>query len=172
MPKYPLSMRVLHWLIAVMIIGMLAAGLIMEDLSHDNPARGLVYSLHKSFGITILALVLIRIAVRLRGPVPTLPQAIPARERILAHAGHWALYGFMLAMPLSGYLMSTFYGRPVLWFGVPLPRLVGVRPDDGALARNFHSYAAYALIAMLVVHIGAVILHYVRQRVNLLTRMW
>ncbi len=121
--------------------------------------------------MTVLGLVIVRIMVRIASPAPPLPEAIPKTERVLAHLGHLALYGFMLAMPVSGYLLSTFYGLPVKWFGITLPRLVGVNRQDGTLAADFHAYAAYALMGVLTLHIGAVLLHWLKQRVNLLSRM-
>lgn len=170
--KYSLTIRILHWLMAAMIIGLLAVGLIMAGMSRSDPLRGTLYSLHKSFGITVLALAFLRVALRLKEAAPSLPQTIPAIERLLAKLGHLALYGFMFLMPVSGYVMSASYGLPVRWFGVTIPRLVSIDKTRGALAGDIHTFAAYALIGMLLVHVGAVILHYVRHRVNLLRRMF
>ena len=169
--KYPLSIRILHWLMAIIIICLLAVGLIMSDMPKTDPLRGTLYSLHKSFGVTILMLFVLRLALRLKLGKPPLPDSIPRSERILAELGHWALYGFMVAMPVSGYLMSTSYGLPVKWFSLALPKLVGIDKDRGMLASDFHTYAAYALIALLVLHVSAVLLHYVKHRTNLLRRM-
>ena len=169
--KYPLPIRILHWLMALMIIGLLAVGLYMTGLSHDNPQRAQLYSLHKSFGITVLMLAVMRLGFRLKQKAPALPAAIPPTERKLGELGHWALYGFMFVMPLSGYLMSTYYGLSVKWFGAALPKIVGVNKLRGGLASDIHTYAAYALIGMLALHMGAVALHYFKERVNLLRRM-
>jgi cytochrome b561 len=170
--KYPAAIRILHWLMALMIIGLLTAGLVMTDMQRDDPNRSLVYGLHKSFGLTVLMLAILRFALKVKLGAPPLPGVIPARERLLASLGHWALYGFMFAMPVSGYLMSASMGLPVKWFGAALPKLVSVDRVRGRLAGDFHAWAAYALIGLLALHVGAVLLHYFKERVNLLKRMW
>lgn len=169
--KYPLIMRGLHWLIALMIIGLLVLGLYMAALPHDAPNRNDLYLLHKSVGVTVLGLAFIRLICRLTLEHPALPDSIPKLQRVLAELGHWALYGFMFLMPVSGYVMSTSYGLTVKWFGITLPKLIGINKDRGMLAADIHKFAAYALIAMLVAHVGAVVLHYLQHRVNLLKRM-
>jgi len=169
--RYPLSIRILHWLMALMIIGLLAAGLIMVKLPH-GPDRDFVFALHKSFGLTVLALAFLRVAYRLRLGAPPLPGIIPAVERFMARLGHLALYTFMFVMPISGYVMTaSFAVKPVNWFGIPLPHLIGIDRDRGKLADEIHEWAAYLLIAMIVLHVGAVLLHYLKQRINLLQRM-
>ncbi len=169
--KYPLVIRILHWLIALTIIALLAVGLFMTGLSKSDPLRGTLYGLHKSFGITVLMLAALRLPLRMILGAPPLPETIPAMERILAHLGHWALYVFMFLMPVSGYVMSTSYGLTVHWFGIALPKLVGVDKARGELFSDIHTYAAYALIGLIAVHVGAVILHYYRHKENLLKRM-
>jgi cytochrome b561 len=169
--KYSREIRLLHWLMAAIIIILLAVGLIMTGLQKSDPLRGTLYALHKSFGVTVLLLAVIRLVLRLSQGAPALPEVISKAERCLAKLGHWALYGFMFVMPLSGITMSMSYGLSVKWFGLPLPHLMGVDKVRGALAGDIHSYAAYALIGMIALHAGAVVIHYYRQRVNLLKRM-
>jgi cytochrome b561 len=169
--KYSLAIRILHWLMALMILGLLTVGLIMTGVPRGTPLHNTLYSLHKSFGLTVLALVFLRLSLRFMSDAPPLPETIPAIERLMAKLGHIALYGFMFLMPVSGYIMSASYGLPVRWFGITIPRLVSIDKARGALAGDVHHFAAYALIAMLVMHVGAVILHWFRQRVNLLKRM-
>ncbi len=169
--KYPPSIRILHWLIALCIICLLIVGLYMTGLQKADPLRGTLYGLHKSFGITVLMLAALRLVLRLKLGKPPYPAAIPVSEQKMADLGHWALYGFMFAMPISGYLMSTSFGLPVKWFGLTLPKLVGIDKARGALSADFHQYAAYTLIAVLVIHVSAVALHYFKHRTNLLKRM-
>jgi cytochrome b561 len=170
--KYPCAMRILHWLMALLIIGLLILGLIMSNQPRGAPNHGMLVSLHKSFGLTVLALAVLRLGIRLAQSVPPLPEIIPALQRIAAHLAHWALYGFMFVLPISGYIMSTSYGLPVRWFGYTLPKLVGVDKDRGELAWDVHSWGAYALIALIVLHVGGVIVHYLSHHINLLRRMW
>jgi cytochrome b561 len=169
--KYPLSIRILHWLMALIMIGLLCVGLYMEGLPKEDPMRGALYSLHKSFGVTVFLLFLIRWFLRARLGVPELPDVITAIEKLSAKLGHYALYGFMAAMPLSGYLMSSFGGRPVKLFGLELPNIVEKNPELSGFFREFHKYAAYTLIIALTLHVLAVIYHRVKERVNLLSRM-
>lgn len=170
--KYAASIRILHWLMAVIILTLLAVGLIMTGLQRDDPLRPLLFSLHKSFGLTILMLLCLRLWFRLHSQVPPLPASIPAYEQWLAHISHWALYGFMLVMPLSGYLLTAFHGMPVKWFGLELPRVVSIDKANGSLAGDVHYYAAYSLMVLLGLHVLGVIKHYMFERLNLLKRMW
>ena len=156
---------------AAMIIGLLVAGFVMVDVPKTEPMHHTLYSLHKSIGITIIMLALLRLGSWLRFGAPLLPDAIPAPHRRFAHVGHWAFYGFMVLMPVSGYVMSISNGQPVKWFGSALPRLLSEDKTRGAMAGDIHAYAAYILIGMLVLHAGAVIWHYFFERVNLLRRM-
>lgn len=169
--KYPLSIRILHWLMALLIIGLLCLGLYMEGLPKEDPMRMTLYGLHKSFGVTVFILFLLRWFLRARLGVPPLPDAITAFEKLSAKLGHYALYVFMAAMPLSGYLMSSFGGHPVKLFGLELPNVVEKNPDLSKFFREFHEYAAYTLSAVLSLHVFAVIYHRVKERVNLLSRM-
>jgi len=171
MPKYPLAIRVTHWLMAIIIIGLLCVGLIMTSLPKEDPLRNTLFMLHKSFGILVFILFFVRIFFRVRlGGLP-LPEVIPPLERTLAHAGHHTLYLFMVIMPLSGFLMTEAFGRPVPFFGLTMPKVIGVDKDLGHLLDGVHDYGAYILIAILVLHVGAVIWHRVKEHVNLLDRM-
>jgi cytochrome b561 len=170
--KYPLAIRILHWLIAFIIIGLLIAGLIMTGMEKDNPNRSLLYSLHKSFGVTIIFLAVLRLTLRLWLGTPPLPSTIPAQERRLAHFGHWGFYLFMFGMPITGYMLSNSFGLSVHWFGVNLPRLFDVDRARGEFAANLHEYGAYTLIGLITLHVAGVIKHGWKERINLLSRMW
>lgn len=171
MPKYPLGIRILHWLMALIIIGLLCVGLYMTGMSKDDPLRGTLYMLHKSFGVIILVLFFVRLLWRLGAGVPALPDVIPAAERNAAHLGHYALYLFMIGMPLSGFIMSQAGSYPVVFFGITLPRLMEKNPPIGKLMDTIHDYGAYTLIALLCLHVAGVVFHRVKERVNLLQRM-
>ena len=164
--KYPLSLRILHWLIALIIISLIAVGLIMADLPKDDPNRNLLFMLHKSFGVTVLGFAFLRLFIRLRYSVPPLPQVIPAIKRLMANMGHYALYGFMFAMPISGYVMTNSYGRSVPWFGLTMPKLWDIDLARGNVSKLFHEYAAYYLIGLITLHVGAVVLHFVKHRIK------
>lgn len=158
--KYHPFSRLLHWLMAAIIIFLLGLGIYMADfLSKEAPNRMEIYSLHKSLGVLVLILVLVRIVNRFVNKVPALPDSINKLERIAAHLAHFALYALMIIIPLSGCLMSNYFGYPVHFFGIELPLLVEKNPEFGMFFHEAHKYAAYTLIAVLSLHILGVIKH-------------
>ncbi len=165
----------LHWLIALLIIGMLALGFLMEDF--PGSIRPLAYTLHKSTGITILALSLFRLVWRLLNPPPALPAAMPRHLKLAAKATHWLFYVLILAMPLSGWLMvsaSQKYPTVFFWIGeVPfIPMPTGI--DGKATAHMFgdyHLWFAYSTLLLLALHLGAALKHHFVDRDTVLTRM-
>lgn len=170
--KYSLSMRVIHWLMAVIVISLLIIGLVMTDISRDDPLRKTLYDLHKSFGIIVFLLCILRILVRSRATVPPLPEIIPLIERVLARSGHYLFYLLMLAMPVSGYLMVNSFGFSVKLFGIDLPKIVNADREFGSLMSDFHSAAGFTFIGIIGLHVMGVIKHYLKERVNLLRRMF
>jgi cytochrome b561 len=169
--KYSLEMRVLHWLMAVAFFGMLIVGFTVSGIPKNEPTRHLYLGLHKSFGITLFALAALRLALRLSARGPSLPDSIPSMQRAIAHAAHFAFYTLMFLMPMSGYVMSISMGQPVRWFGLALPRLLVEDRARGLIAGNVHAVAAFVLVALLVLHLGAVAWHYFIGRLNLLQRI-
>ena len=169
--KYTLEIRVLHWLMAIAFVGMLIVGFIVSGIPKNEPARHLYLGLHKSFGITLFALAALRLMSRLFTAAPSLPDAIPSRQRAVAQVAHVAFYGLMFLMPVSGYVRSISMGQPVRWFGLEMPRLLTEDHPRGLIAGNVHAVAAYALVVVLVLHVGAVAWHYVFDRMNLLRRI-
>ena len=145
-----------HWLVALLVIGMLAMGLWMDGLK-AGPDKLNIYALHKSVGITVLALVVLRLIWKLSNPHP---QALPTHqqwEKFLAKLVHVFLYFAIIGMPLSGWIMSSAKGFPVSVFGwFTLPDLVEPSKDIGKLAKEFHELTAFALIGAIVLHfVGA-----------------
>lgn len=165
----------LHWLIAAAIIGMLIVGKYMHGLPDSNADKFTLYQLHKSFGITILALTVVRIAWRLMHPAPPLPASMPVWERWAAHLSHFALYGFMLGLPLTGWLRVSADSLqiPTLWFGLfEVPHLpVGIDNDVAHVAHDTHELLGNALILLLIVHVAAALKHHFWDRDSVLKRM-
>lgn len=152
-------MRWMHWIIALLIIFMLALGFYMTNINREDPDHLKFYELHKSIGSMILILVFFRITLRFLKPVPPLPDTIDNVTQSLAHLGHLALYVLMILMPLSGYLMSNFFGFHVLMFGIPMPTLVSANFEMGNLFSEIHEILGFVFIAVLGIHIAAVIKH-------------
>lgn len=158
--KYALSSRIIHWLMAAVILFLLALGIYMtEFLPKDSPNHLQVYELHKSFGVLALALIFVRVTNRLIKKAPPLPNTMPKYEQILAHLGHIGLYVLMLVVPLSGFLMSNSFGFPVKFFGIELPMLIATNFDNGKIFSEVHELAAYALLGLVIAHVAAVIKH-------------
>jgi cytochrome b561 len=158
--KYSLSSRILHWLMAAIILFLLGLGIYMADfMSKEAPNRLDIYNLHKSFGALVLGLVFIRIVNRLICKAPALPNSLPKIEKIMAHLAHAALYLLMIAVPLSGYLMSNLFGYPVNFFGLILPNIIEANPDLGMKISESHGVFAYILLGFIVLHVAGVIKH-------------
>ncbi len=158
--KYALTSRILHWVMALLIIFLLGLGIYMSDfLSKDSSNRLEVYNLHKSLGVLVLILVFLRIINRLLTTTPALPFAISALEKKLAKFGHFALYFLMITTPLSGYLMSSFAGYPVKLFAIELPNFFEANFEFAGFFAETHELSAFSLLGLIVIHILAVIRH-------------
>lgn len=169
--EYGAVAKSFHWLIALLVIIMLGVGLYMSGLD-PSPKMFQIYALHKSLGITILFLVILRLLWRLTNGVPIPLPNHKAWEKILAKIIHSLLYLSLLAMPLSGWIMSSAKGFSVSvfnWF--TLPDLV--KPDDhlAELAVEFHELVAYSLIGMILLHIAGALKHHLIDRDDTLRRM-
>lgn len=158
--KYAVSSKLIHWFMAALIIFLLALGFYMEEfLSKEATNRMEIYNLHKSFGVVALIFIAVRIINRLIFAVPALPNSMPKIEKALAHLGHLALYILMILMPISGYLMSNSFGYPVKLFAIEMPKIAETNFDLGKIYGTIHGLAAYCLLAVLSLHIIAVIKH-------------
>lgn len=169
--RYPCLLRALHWLIALLILGLLAVGFYMEDLP-ASPDKFAIYGLHKSIGIVVLGLVIIRILARLRGPIPPPLPSHKKWEVNLAHLIHGIFYLAMLGMPLSGWAMSSAGGHPVTLFGLNLPPLVGEDKALGAIMRDIHGILALIFVGGIALHVAGALKHHFIDRDGTLTRMW
>lgn len=164
--------RAFHWSIAALIVVQAVIGLSMVQLGL-TPAKLRVFALHKSIGITILALVLLRIAWRLSERRPADPVGMSRWQVSAARATHLALYVLMLAVPLSGWWFNSTSNAPLVWFGwFELPSLTaGFEPLWKPRALLLHQTLFWALAALLAVHVGAALWHHFRRRDEVLKRM-
>ena len=179
--RYTRTAVVLHWLVALLIVVNVALALSADSLP-DEWVRPVIDT-HKSIGITVLGLVLLRILWRLGHPPPALPRRYPRWERIGAHAAHGVLYALMLLLPLSGWLHDSAWKdaatHPMHLFGVvPWPRIGFVmnlapatREPLHDLFGNFHTAFGYILYAMLALHILGALKHQWLDRERELQRM-
>ncbi|MBV8662836.1 MAG: cytochrome b [Hyphomicrobiales bacterium] len=150
--------RFLHWLMAACILAMLFIGVGM--VATVKPKYLALISIHKSLGVVILVLALIRLAVRLRYGAPALPADLPAPMKLGAELSHYALYALMIAMPLLGWAMLSAADYPiVLLGGVRLPSLLPASEQLHTLLWNAHYYLAFAFFALILLHLAAALFH-------------
>ncbi|WP_295390124.1 cytochrome b [uncultured Thiodictyon sp.] len=169
--SYTATAKTLHWLIAIMILGMLGLGFYMHNLPL-SPEKLQLYSWHKWTGVSIFLLVIIRLAWRVTHEPPPLPASVPRLQQWLAHGVHLGLYVLMLAIPLSGWLMSSAKGFQTVWFGVlPLPDLVAKDKALGDLLLTVHLSLNLLLVTLLLGHVGAALKHHFIDKDTILTRM-
>ena len=166
--RYDPGAIALHWIHAILIAALIFIGLSIDDLP-SGPERSATIALHKSLGIVALLLVVLRLVWRWLHRPPADERLTPVQQR-LARYGHRALYLLLLLTPLSGYLSSSFTKYPMRVFGYVIPKAGW--PDEGlnAFFGATHSLFAWALIAVIAMHVGAVLLHRL-QGVPVLYRM-
>lgn len=161
----------LHWAGAGLILAGLFMGWTMTEMP-ISPQRLKVYNYHKWLGVTVLALALLRLVVRVARPPPALPSMVVWQRRV-ARVGHGLLYVLMLVVPLAGWIYSNAAGYPVVYLGkLPLPNLVG---PDKALAAGWvqiHGSLALALAVLTGLHVLAALHHHFILRDTTMRRMW
>lgn len=171
---WPLMLRLAHWVSAALVLGMLAFGAAMVLLVHDAAARFELIQTHKSIGVVILALTVVRLCLR---AVASTPKPEPAARSILlaGKAAHIVLYILLLLMPLSGWLMATSspVRVPTVVFGLfelPYPLMPDL--ERFHLAHGAHVARAIVLFALVALHAAAAVVHALIWRDQTLARMW
>ncbi|NOT17203.1 MAG: cytochrome b [Sulfuriferula sp.] len=161
----------LHWLMALMIVLTWPLGLYMSDLPL-SPYKLQLYAYHKWIGMVVLMLLIARVLWRLTHRPPALVAGLPRWQVVAAHSVHVALYGLMLAVPLSGWLMSSALGFQVVLFGVlPVPDLISINKPLGATLKSVHEWLNYGLLSLLIIHVGAALQHHFMLKDDTLRRM-
>lgn len=172
--SYGLVAIVLHWAIALLIIGQLVVGTVMVRLANQRLAFDLI-QWHKSFGLLTLALVVIRLAWRLANPLPAYPPTISGWEVVAAQAMHRLLYALMLLLPMSGWALVSVsvLAIPTLAFYLFLvPDLpLGVSESAETFWAAAHRLLGYAMMALIAIHVAAALRHHYWLRNQLLVRM-
>ena len=162
----------LHWVVAVAIIAQVALGWWMQEIPKGpDGARAWWFNLHKSIGMTLAALVFVRLGWRARNGAPELPGFVAPWQRRAAAASHAGLYACMVVLPLSGYLGSSFSGYPVKLFGTTLPQWSAAWPAAKDFMSALHQGAAWLLMALVALHVAAALSHALRGD-GIVRRMW
>jgi cytochrome b561 len=177
--RYGTVAMTLHWLIAIAIVMMLIGGKYMHGLPNSDPNKFLFYQIHKSMGLTILALSVARIVWRLTNVVPPLPAAMPAWQRWGSHLSHFGFYVLIIAIPLTGWgvASTSSSGVPTVWFGLfEVPNLPGLSGGEEAeeaheLFEEMHELLGNLMILLLLVHVGAALKHHFWDRDTVFRRM-
>jgi cytochrome b561 len=164
--------QLFHWVIVVLIITQFVLGRRADGLPQFSTARFHLLATHKSIGITILALAVLRLGWRLLNPVPPIPPGTPRWQELAAHVSHFLLYALIFITPVLGWLMSSAYAVSVSWFGfVTLPNFI--EPNKAAFEqlRDWHHFMAYTLGALALIHAAAGLKHHFFDRNDVLRRM-
>jgi len=169
--RYPPTVIVLHWVVAVVVLGLVALGWWMQAIPKIPVGpRADAYNLHKSIGLTVFVLMALRLAWRLAHRPPQLP-ALPRWQAWAARAVHAMLYAFMFVAAFSGYLGSAVSGYPVKFFGLVLPDWAAADAAVKDACSSLHLWSSWALLAATAVHVAATLYHQWILRDGLLERM-
>ena len=164
--------RGFHWLTAILIIAVFALGWYMSDLEPTDPETFRLYQIHKSIGITILLLAVLRLVWRLIQGAPEWPAHMAAWEKLAAAGAHWALYGLILAQPLIGILHSNAANFPIVfWDSYQLPALIGPNEMIAELLEEAHELVADGLAVLILLHVAAALRHHIQLKDNVLKNM-
>ena len=158
--SYGVIAKGFHWLLFLMLTFMIVAGNFLASMP-KGPEKFQAAGMHKSFGLVVLALILLRLVWRLVNETPKDPEGTPAVQNLMAHAMHWALYVLMFAQPLAGILMTQTAGYPVSFFGLfELPVLLDKDPSLAQFLRGAHGTVWILLVLAVIGHAGAALYHH------------
>ncbi|MEM8844004.1 MAG: cytochrome b [Pseudomonadota bacterium] len=163
--------RLFHWLMAIAILVMIAVGVTMINLP-TSPLKIDMFKFHKSLGMLLLLLALLRLFWRFTNPVPLLPDYLPQKEKFLVHAGQYVMYGLLIFIPLSGWIINSAANIPMQWFGLfVVPPIVGPSIEMEDYAKTAHLTFIIILGIILCAHIGAALRHHYINKNNILMNM-
>jgi cytochrome b561 len=179
--RYTRVAQAFHWLLALALIGMIVMGLVMVHGTVPTATKFKLFQLHKSVGITILVLAVLRLLWRLTHRPPALPAGMPVFEKAGAHAAHVVLYALMIGLPFVGWMLVSIspFNLPTWLYGlVPWPHIEAlanlpraVKTAWEPLVAAVHAYGAYLLAAIVIVHVLAALRHHFILHDDVLRRM-
>lgn len=165
--RYDRVSAAIHWLTTLLILVAIPVIFIAEEADRETGLQLVFF--HKSLGITVLGLTVLRIIWRIGHPAPALPP-MPALQVLATKAVHLGLYALMLGLPVTGYMLSSKSPFPLMWFGVELPKL-GIPEATAEAANEVHEVLGFVAIALIVLHFAAALYHQFGMRDQLLQRM-
>jgi cytochrome b561 len=170
-PGYTRTARAWHWITAVLVLIMAPIGIAMANADFGK-AQDTLYHVHRSIGMLLLPIVLIRLIYRLRHPPPPLPDEIPAIQQVAAHMTHWALYVLLIVQPIVGWIATSAYRAPILFFWLfEVPPIWPVDQPFSEQAFALHRWIGIAIAVLVCAHIGAALFHHFILRDRVLMRM-
>ena len=170
--RYAATTRFLHWVAAVLIIATLPIGNIMLQEELERSTQDFLFILHKNGGVIIFLLVVARILWRVGVPAPPMPATMPGWQVTAARLAHWALYGMLLVMTISGYVRVRAGGFPIeLLDALGIPSMVPRSDSLAETAQAIHRNARFVLVALILVHVGAALQHAIK-RDGVFSRIW
>jgi cytochrome b561 len=170
-PRYTGVAQALHWIIAALIVTQFVLAWTADDLPLGVHKLALL-AWHKSFGMTVLMLAVLRLLWRIKHSAPALPAAMTRLERRLARVTHVAFYVLLFAMPLTGWMMSSAKNYSVSWFGLfTWPDLIGKNEAAFDFLKTTHDYLSDGLFAIAVLHVLAALKHHFWNKDDVLLRM-
>jgi cytochrome b561 len=161
----------LHWLMLVLMIGVYACIELKGNFPKGSEPRELLKQWHFMLGLSVFALVWLRLLARLIAPTPKIVPAIPAWQAMPAKLMHLALYGLMIGAPLAGWLILSASGKPIPFFGLELPPLIAENKPLAGQIKELHELAGTAGYWLIGLHAVAGLFHHYVSRDNTLTRM-
>lgn len=169
--KFGLISRLNHWTTAIVFLGMIIFGFYLEFGEIERSAKGPLMGIHKSIGVLFLGFALWRVGWRLMQGFPKDISAMPLWQSVSSKAVHYLLLLSILAMPLSGFLMSLYGGRSINvfnWFTIPAQNKIEM---ISSISHSVHMYAPYAITAIITLHIAAALKHHFIDKDATLKRM-
>ncbi|MFC7286475.1 cytochrome b [Herminiimonas glaciei] len=169
--RYSKPAVLLHWLIAILIAAQLGIGWYMMAIE-EQPGSIWYFDIHKSFGLVVLGLVVLRIIWRATHKPAALPMTVPAWQVTLIHVTEWALYLCMLAMPIIGFVGASYSKKGITFFGTPLPSWFSPNHDTAETFFGLHSIIAWVLVALIALHALGGLKHFFIDKDRIFQRMW
>jgi cytochrome b561 len=162
--------RLFHWVTAVLVLIMVPIGIVMANI--EGGPKDFLYHIHRSIGALLLPIVVLRLLYRITHPAPALPEDIPAVQRLAAYANHWAFYVLLIVQPLIGWVATSAYRAPILFFW--LFELPPIWPENRAFSEQafaVHRWIGVLIATLVVGHVGAALYHHFIRKDRVLMRM-
>ncbi len=167
------TVRLLHWVTAVLVLATIPAGVIMVQDGLARPVQDSLFIFHKNVGVVILLIVLVRLAVRVASPPPPLPAQMPDWQRRTAVITHWVLYVLLVVMAVSGYVRVRAGGFPVEALdALGVPTMIPKSESVEDAAQWVHLTTRFIIVAFILLHVGAALQHALLRRDGVFQRMW